>query len=151
MKFFKSSLLTSTSILPLIDSKSYYAFVRWFSVEKPTISEHQIASRMVRAAMDSQDYDAVDDPLVRVIIKRKSKSIDNLIIHYTHEARLASSKKDIHQLWHQIFNGTPVANTKLIVGNRNNRKCQDSLIRRCPHHRPQLQSSKDKPTFTALQ
>ena len=91
MKFFKSSLLTSTSILPWIDSKSYYTFVRWFSVETPTISEHQIASRMARAAMDSQDYDAVDDPLVRVIIKRKSKSIDNLIIYYIHEARFASS------------------------------------------------------------
>ena len=135
MKFFKSSLLTSTSILPWIDSKSYYTFVRWFSVETPTISEHQIASRMARAAMDSQDYDAVDDPLVRVIIKRKSKSIDNLIIYYIHEARFASSKKDIHQLWHQIFNGTPVANTKLIVGNRNNQKCQDSLVRRRPHYR----------------
>ena len=91
MKFFKSSLLTSTSILPSIDSKSYYAFVRWFSVETPTLSERQIASKMARAAMDSQDYDAVDDPLVRTIIKRKSKSIDNLIIHYTHEARLARS------------------------------------------------------------
>ena len=93
MKFFKSSLLTSTSILPLIDSKSYYAFVRWFSVETSTISEHQIASRIARAAMDPEDYDAVDDPLVRVIIKRKSKSIDNLIIHYTHEAQLASSNR----------------------------------------------------------
>ena len=83
--------------------------------------------------------EAIDDPLVRAEIKRKSKSIDNLIIHYAHEARLASSKKDIHQLWYQIFNGTPLANTKLIVGNRNSRNYQDSLVRRRPHHRPQLQ------------
>ena len=98
-----------------------------------------MTSRMARAATDSQDDDAIDDPLVRAIIKRQSKSIDNLIIHYKHEARLASSKKDIHQLWHQIFNRTPVANTKLIVGNRNNRKCQDSLVHRRPHHQSQLQ------------
>ena len=139
MKFFKSSLFTSTSLLPLIDSESYFAFVRWYALEIPTISEHQTASRLARAAMNSQDYDAVDDPLVRAKIKKISKSIDNLIIHYTHEARLANTKKDIHQLWHQIFNGTPVANTKLIVGNRNNRKCQDSLVRGRPHYRSQQQ------------
>ena len=64
--------------------------------------------------------------------------MDNLIIHYTHEARFASSKKNTHQSWHQIFNGTPVASKKLIVGNRNTRKWQDSLVRRRPHHLPQL-------------
>jgi len=90
-----------------------------------------MASRIAKAT-DSQDYDAVDNPLVRAQLRKKSKSIHNLIIHYTHEARLARYKKDIHQLWHRIFTETPITNTKLIVGNRNNRKCQDSLVRRCP-------------------
>ena len=138
MKFFKSSLYTFTSILPSITSESYFTFVRSYLLDTPTVSEHQIASRIARAVMSSQDYDAIDDSLVREKIKKKSKAIDNLIIHYTHEARFANSKKDIHQLWHQMFNGTPVASIKLIVGNRNNRKCQDSLVRRRPHHLPQL-------------
>ena len=71
VKFFKSSLFTSTSLLLLIDSESYFAFVRWYALETPTISEHQIASRMARAAMNSQDYDAANDPLVRAKIKKK--------------------------------------------------------------------------------
>jgi hypothetical protein len=48
-----------------------------------------MASRIAKAT-DSQDYDAVDNPLVRAQLRKKSKSIHNLIIHYTHEARLAS-------------------------------------------------------------
>jgi hypothetical protein len=136
--FFKSSLYTSPSILPSITSESYFTFVRSYLLETPTVSEHQIASRIARTVINSQDYDAIEDSLVREKIKRKSKSIDNLILHYTHEARLASSKKDIHQLWHQMFDGTPVTSTKLIVGNRNNRKCHDSLVRRRPHQLPQL-------------
>lgn len=138
VKFFQSFLYTSTSVLPVINNKSFFDFVRQYLLDTPTISEHQIASRMARTVTDAQDYNAIDDPLVREKIKRKAKSIDNLIVHYTHEARLASSKKDIHQLWHQIFNGTTIAQTKLIVGNRNNRKCQDSLIRRRPHYRTQM-------------
>lgn len=91
MKFFKSSLYTFTSILPSITSESYFTFVRSYLLDTPTVSEHQIASRIARAVMSSQDYDAIDDSLVREKIKKKSKAIDNLIIHYTHEARFANS------------------------------------------------------------
>jgi hypothetical protein len=68
--------------------------------------------------MDTPEHNQVDDPLVRAYLKKKSKWNTNLIVHYTHEARLASYKKDIHQLWHQLFAETPVMNTNLIIGNR---------------------------------
>ncbi len=42
------------------------------------------------------------------------------MIHYKHEARLASYKKDTRQLWNQKFENTPATNTKLIIDNRNN-------------------------------
>jgi hypothetical protein len=51
-----------------------------------------------------------------------------LIIRYTHETRLATYNKHIHQLWNQIFTDTPVVNTKLIVGNRNSRNATKILI-----------------------
>jgi hypothetical protein len=66
-------------------------------------------------------------------INKESDSYRNLIIYYTHEARLATWKKDIHQLWNQIFPDTPVTNTKLIVGNHNTRNVTKILIRRRPH------------------
>jgi hypothetical protein len=69
----------------------------------------------------TQEHNAAHDPLVRVHLKKKSKWITNLIVHYTYEARLEGYKKNIHQLWHQIFAETPVMNTNLFIGNGNSR------------------------------
>lgn len=60
-------------------------------------------------------------------LDKKSDWIDNLIIHYTHEARLYSCKKDIHRLWNEIFQQTSVMSTRLIVGNRNSRNVKKTL------------------------
>jgi hypothetical protein len=83
--------------------------------------------------MDNQEHNTVDDPLVLAYLKKKFKWTTNLIVHYTHEARLESYKKDIHQLWNQIFDQTPVINTTLIIGNRNNRNSKGRLVHRRPH------------------
>ncbi len=42
-------------------------------------------------------------------------------------------KKDIHELWDQIFEETLVMKTKLIVGNRNSPNTTRTLVRLCPH------------------
>jgi hypothetical protein len=83
--------------------------------------------------MDTQEYNTVDDSLVRAHLKKKSKWTTNLIVHYTHEARLQSYKNDIHQLWNQIFAQTPVMNTTLIIGSRNHRNSRGILVHRRPH------------------
>ena len=89
VKFFKSPLYTSTSILPLIDSHSHFAFVRSYLLDRTTTAQHQIASTIAKA-IDSQDYDTEDDLLVRAQFRRKLKSMHNLVIPYIHEARFAS-------------------------------------------------------------
>ena len=91
------------------------------------------------------NHDTANDPLVRIHAKRQSKSLHNLIIHYLHEARLTSYKKDIHELWDQIFQQTVVLNTKLIVGNRNSQNTTRTLVRLCPHqNRPQETTDAEK-------
>jgi hypothetical protein len=42
-------------------------------------------------------------------------------------------KKDIHQLWNQLFQQTPAMDTRLIIGNRNSQ----NLIRELIHQLPQ--------------
>jgi hypothetical protein len=66
-------------------------------------------------------------------IHKESNPSRHLIIHYTHEARLETYKKQIHQLWDQIFADTPVTGTKLIVGNHNSCNATKKFIRRRPH------------------
>jgi ATP-dependent Lon protease len=100
-------------------------------LNRPTATEHQIASRIAKT-IDPLKNDTIDDPLVRIRLNKESNSYRNLIIHYTHEARLRNYKKHIHQLWNQFFADTPVTNTKLIVGNRNSRNAIKTFIRRRP-------------------
>ena len=64
-----------------------------------------------------------------------------LIIHYTHEERLATYRKHIHQLENQIFAITPVISTKLIVRNCNSPNAGKILIRRRPHTTLSVQKS----------
>ena len=56
-----------------------------------------------------------------------------LIIHYTHEQRLASYNRGIHQIWDATFKPTPIQETKLIVGNRNNRNSAEELVSKRPN------------------
>jgi hypothetical protein len=68
--------------------------------------------------MDSENDD--DNALVRA----------HLIIHYIREKRFQINKKAIHQLWNQLFQQTPVIETRRIVGHRNNRNLTKELVHR---------------------
>ena len=59
---------------------------------------------------------------------------NKLIIHYTHEKRFRSVKRDLHQVYDSIFHNTPAMFTKLIVGNRNRRDTRSELIRKNPNY-----------------
>jgi hypothetical protein len=131
MKFFIGNF-TITSLQPVLDNEHSFTFIRFYLLNRPTITEYELASRIANA-INPQDHDATDDSLVRAQINKKSKWIDNLIVHYTHEARLESYKRDIHQLWHHTFAETSVMNTKLIIGNRNNQNYKATLVHRRPH------------------
>ena len=65
-------------------------------------------------------------------INKESKWLNNLIIHYTYEKRLSSYKQDIHEIWNQTFQQTPVTNTRLIIGHRNSKNLTKQLVRRHP-------------------
>lgn len=55
-----------------------------------------------------------------------------LIVHYTHEERLATFKTHLHRLWDEAFADAPIQNTRLVVGNRVNRNAKRELV----HNRP---------------
>ena len=57
---------------------------------------------------------------------------NKIIIHYTHEKRFQSFKRDMHRLYEDIFKNSPAMDVKLIVGNRNRRNATHQLIRKRP-------------------
>ena len=57
---------------------------------------------------------------------------DRLFLHYTHERRFHSVKRDIHQGYEKVFQNTPAMDLTLVVGNRNRRDARTELIRKRP-------------------
>jgi len=69
---------------------------------------------------------------IQIIQNEKKSYQDRLIIHYKHEKRFHSFKRDLHQIHDSIFNNTPVHYVKLIVGHKNRRDARHELIRKRP-------------------
>ena len=81
-------------------------------------------------------------------INQKPQAIEKtsgnkLIVHYTHEKRFYSLKREIHQIYRDVFKNTPVEDLKLIVGTRNRRDARNDLIRKRPQ-RALLQNKQRK-------
>jgi hypothetical protein len=117
----------------LFNNENDFAAIHRYLLNIPTIHEHQIASRIAKT-INSDNNDMVHNSLVNTKLNQESKWNTSLIIHYTHEARLSTYKKDIHQLWNRTFKETPVINTRLIVGNRNSKNLTKQLVRRGPQN-----------------
>ncbi|CAF3287567.1 unnamed protein product [Rotaria socialis] len=65
--------------------------------------------------------------------KKKPNEFENkLIIHYTHEKRFNTRKRDLHRIFQETFANTQIIETKLIVGNRNQKSTMRELIRKRP-------------------
>ena len=68
--------------------------------------------------------------MVKARLQKQNKFDKNLILHYMYETRLQNNKKDIHKLWNQTFEQTQVFDTRLIIGNRNNRNLTKEIVHR---------------------
>jgi len=92
----------------LIGTETDFKFIRSYLLNRLTIAERQIASR-IATTIDTNTTNTTGNPLVQGQLDKTSKWIHNLIIHYTHEKRFHTSKNDIfmnygikHLLQHQL-------------------------------------------------
>ena len=90
------------STLPWIDTVHDFQFIRAYLLNRATLAESQMASRIANA-MKSNDEDITGNLIAKPAIEKESKWDKNLIIHYTHESRFTTLKRDIHQLWNQML------------------------------------------------
>ena len=68
--------------------------------------------------------------------KTKSKSEDRVIIHYTHETRFNSMKRDMHEVFREAFKNFGIEGLKLIVGHRKSPPLKQELIRKTTQQNP---------------
>ena len=102
---------------------------------QPTPRQSQVA---LSAATADIDNDQTDEQLVektettKKTENKKTNYGDKFFIHYTHEKRFESCKRDMHRVYEDVFKNTPAMHATPVVGNRNRRATQNELIRKRP-------------------
>jgi hypothetical protein len=69
MKFLTNNI-TISSIVPFIANEQDFVFIRDYLLNKPTATEHQIASRIAKT-LDLNNNDTLDDSLVQLRLHQK--------------------------------------------------------------------------------
>lgn len=106
-----------SSFLPLINNEQQYQLLH-------TKMCNQSRSQIISLSND------VTDPTP--VLSKAQNTAKKLILHYKHERRFQSFKRDMHQLYTDIFNNTPAMEVKLLVGNCNRRNATHLLVRKKP-------------------
>jgi hypothetical protein len=98
------------------------------------------------AATADLDNNPTDEQSIQIIEisndkqKNKSKFGNKIIVHYSHEKRFHSFKRDIHHIYDNTFENQIDKDIKIIAGNRNRRDAKKELI----HKRPKQSLLKNK-------
>jgi hypothetical protein len=104
-------------------------------MDQPTSRQSQIAMNAAKASNNkdpSNKEQMQSEETTKTDENKKKKAEDQLIIHYTHEKRFTSTKREMHEKYADVFKNTPAMNVRLIVGNRNRRAATNDLIRKKP-------------------
>lgn len=142
-QFFKEYIQLSP-FLPSIENEQQFHVIRQTILNQPTSQQSQIAMSAATADLDNDPMDKSEIELQQSTTTEKKKTTNyhnQVILHYTHEKRFHSFKRDIHHQYEQTFQNTPAMDLKLIVGNRNRRDARHELIRK----RPKLSLLQNKP------
>jgi hypothetical protein len=106
---------------------------------QPTPRQSQIEAQIAQSKQDNEDYQEAEQPkqiaatTTSTTHHQGKKCQDNIIIHYTHENRFTSMKRDMHEIFHDTFKGLGIEAVRLIVGHRNSPNTQRELIRKRSH------------------
>ncbi|CAF1431400.1 unnamed protein product [Adineta steineri] len=134
-KFF-NEFIYATSILSFIENEQQYILLRHEILGQPTPQQSQTALRATTADVDNDQTDVTAETTSResitTIHKKPINYADRLFLHYKHEKRFQPFKRNMHQIYQNVFKNTPAMDLRLIVGNRNRRDAKNELIRKRP-------------------
>lgn len=126
----------ATSILSFIENEQQFLLLRHEILDQLTPQQSQAASRAALADVDNDQTDITAETTsretVRKIQRKTISHADQLFLCYTHEKRFQPVKRNIHQVYGNVFKNTPAMDLKLIVGSRNRRDAKNELIKKRP-------------------
>ena len=126
---------SKSPFLALIDDEHTFLVMRHKLLGQPTPRQTQVA---VSAALADLDNDHMDEQPTRTeeTTKQQDEKVNSntnkLFVHYTHEKRFESFKRDMHTVYEDVFAKTPAMHAKIVVGNRNRRDTRNELVRKRP-------------------
>lgn len=112
-----------------------YSRARRLLLKLPTASQSQHQRRLRNIIRDPTDESNVlhldlTEEIPSTTNDQHNTKPQTIILHYRHERRLQSYKKDIHTTWSNNFNATPISTVRLIVGHRNHSNLGVELIQK---------------------
>lgn len=119
-------------------------------LSKLTTRPSQVAIKAASIHLDQDPVSAqvtIPKDIPPKVTSKSNQNENKMIIHYTHERRFESMKRDMHKIYDDTFKETPVADVKMIVGSRNRRDAKNDLIRKRPHQ----SILKNKPRLSEFQ
>ncbi|CAF4872086.1 unnamed protein product [Rotaria socialis] len=133
-KFF-SGHISSRSFLPFLDNERQFSQMRIALSGQQSRQQSQVEMRIATLTNDNdhlvEDLDKKEEFIIQQN-KKTNKLQNKLIIHYTHEKRFKTRKRDMHRIFQETFVNTPIMETKLIVGNTNHKNTMKELIQKRP-------------------
>ncbi|CAM4946911.1 unnamed protein product [Rotaria socialis] len=132
---FFSEYINSSSFLPFIDNETQFVTMRNKLLNLPTARQSQVSLSAATADIDNDQTDDTHQEPTRAAHEQNKQEHtygNKLIVHYTHEQRFQTFKSDMHRVYDNVFKDTPVADVKLIVGNKNRRSSKNELICKRP-------------------
>lgn len=149
---FFSEYIDTSSFLPYIADEHQFILAHRKILNVPTPRQSQVALSAAIADMDNNQtaddhpptLEPEDDDTTTTVrpeaatVNTKEQRVtsdgDKLFIHYIHEKRFRSSKRQHHRVYQDVFQETPAIDVSLIVANRNRRNAKNELI----HKKPKL-------------
>ena len=132
----------SSSFLPYITNEQQFILARRRISDQLTPRQSQVALNAATADLDNdqtdddtpviQPNDSAMETTVTTENKPATSSGNKLFIHYRHEKRFRSFKRDLHRVYDNVFRGTPAMDVRLIVGTRNRRDANNELVHKKP-------------------
>ncbi len=127
---------SSSSFLPFIYHEQQFFRMRQPLIDQLTPRQSQVAANVAIANINNDQTDDTKPAELQEAMKKTGKKPihygDQLFVHYTHEKRFESFKRDMHTINDNVFKNTPVMDLKLIVGSRNSRDTRNELVRKRP-------------------
>ncbi|CAF5189991.1 unnamed protein product, partial [Rotaria magnacalcarata] len=131
-----NNYLSPYTILPFLKNEEDFFRLRDEYMKKPTPQHSQVEARIAQFNEPTEEPPIeTTTPMIPMIKakSKKSKLQDAIIIHYTHEQRFATMKKDNHEIFRGAFKCLGIEALRLIVGHRNSPNSARELIRKRPN------------------